>query len=63
MRHSLYWDDFQKRIDEAKYSIHNGTEIPVRRVAVFITERCNMKCVYCNHITKPLEISDRKNVV
>lgn len=48
IRHSLYWDDFSTRITETVNSLKNG-EIPqVRRVAVFITQACNLKCAYCN---------------
>ena len=47
MRKSLYWDDFNKRIDETVSCIKNNKEIPVRRVAIFITERCNFRCKYC----------------
>ena len=48
MRHSLYWDDFARRIDETSDAINSGKSPPIRRVAVFITERCNFKCKYCN---------------
>lgn len=47
MRHSLYWDDFQRRVDETVIAIKSGKAPPVRRVAVFITEKCNFKCKYC----------------
>jgi len=45
---SLYWDDFKRREIETVECIKNGSTIPVRRVAVFITELCNFKCSYCN---------------
>lgn len=48
MRHSLYWDDFSKRIDETVACLKSGKEVPVRRVSVFITDRCNFRCAYCN---------------
>ena len=48
MRHSLYWDDFESRIKETVHCLQTQQEIPVRRVAVFITDRCNFKCSYCN---------------
>lgn len=48
MRHSLYWDDFERRINETVIALQNGKTPPVRRVAVFITDRCNFKCEYCN---------------
>ncbi|KKN58927.1 hypothetical protein LCGC14_0547290 [marine sediment metagenome] len=47
MRHSLYWDDFSRRIAETTEAVRNDTSLPVRRVAVFITESCNFKCQYC----------------
>lgn len=48
MRHSLYWDNFNQRIEETVQAISEERDIPVRRVAVFITDRCNLKCKYCN---------------
>ena len=48
MRHSLYWDDFESRIKETANCINNNLPVPVRRVAVFVTDRCNLKCQYCN---------------
>lgn len=51
MRHSLYWDDFNKRAIETAHFINENAldYIPVRRVSVFITNRCNFKCEYCKH--------------
>jgi len=48
-RRSLYWDDFERRAYETVEALRNGTQPPVRRVAVFITDRCNFRCSYCNH--------------
>lgn len=48
MRHSLYWDDFSRRVDETVTALKSNCKPPVRRVAVFITERCNFRCEYCN---------------
>ena len=48
MRHSLYWDDFERRVAETVQCLRTGVEIPVRRVAVFITDHCNLRCSYCN---------------
>ena len=45
---SKYWDDFEKRIDETVSCIKNDIEVPTRRVAVFITNKCNFRCKYCN---------------
>lgn len=49
MSTSLYWDDFERRIDETVNAIKDGKEPVVRRVAVFITDKCNFTCKYCNH--------------
>lgn len=48
-RKSKYWDDFEKRANETSMAILNNRPVQVRRVAVFITDRCNFKCGYCNH--------------
>ena len=45
---SLYWDDFERREIETVDCLKNNVSIPVRRVAVFITQRCNFGCLYCN---------------
>jgi len=57
MRNSLYWDDFSRRIDETVVCIRNNTPIPVRRVAIFITQRCNLNCTYCKQPKSPLTMS------
>lgn len=44
---SLYWDDFEKRIKETIDCIKTQQIIPIRRVACFITNKCNFKCAYC----------------
>jgi len=61
-RNSLYWDDFNRRVDETVDAIKNGTMPPVRRVAVFITDKCNFKCEYCNHDIKTFTLSKDKFV-
>jgi MoaA/NifB/PqqE/SkfB family radical SAM enzyme len=45
---SLYWDDFERRIEETVYCLKNHINPPIRRVAVFITNKCNFRCKYCN---------------
>ena len=45
---SKYWDDFERRIGETVTALKAGTPIKVRRVAVYITDRCNFRCGYCN---------------
>jgi MoaA/NifB/PqqE/SkfB family radical SAM enzyme len=47
-RESLYWDDFKSRVTETVDCIKNNKPVPARRVAVFITNRCNFRCKYCN---------------
>lgn len=58
MRNSLYWDDFEKRAEETCQCIHTGQEVPVRRVSVFITNRCNFNCAYCNHNIASSDMSE-----
>ena len=48
MRESKYWDDFENRINETVQSIKDGVDPKIRRVACFITDRCNFRCEYCN---------------
>lgn len=57
---SKYWDDFDRRIAETSICLKSGTPIPIRRVAVFITNRCNFKCDYCNVSQSPMEMSRNK---
>ena len=47
-RNSEYWDDFQARAEETTRCLASGLPVPVRRVAVFVTNRCNFRCRYCN---------------
>jgi len=54
---SKYWDDFEKRIDETVYCIKNNIEVPIRRVALFITNKCNFRCRYCNVLFGNNELS------
>ena len=49
-RRSLYWDDFERRINETVIYLAENKKPPIRRVSVFITERCNFKCKYCNGV-------------
>jgi len=53
MRHSLYWDDFERRATETAACVLANTAPPVRRVAVFLTEKCNFRCTYCNTCFSP----------
>ena len=45
---SLYWDDFERRIEETVDCVRCDKCPTVRRVAVFITDSCNFRCSYCN---------------
>ena len=45
---SLYWDDFERRIGETVNAVQANTIPPIRRVSVFITNKCNFRCRYCN---------------
>lgn len=51
MRNSKYWDDFERRISETIVAISHKTPPKIRRVACFITDKCNFNCKYCNHQT------------
>lgn len=57
IRESLYWDNFSKRIDSTVECINNNTQPSIDRVAVFITEKCNLNCKYCNRKTTSNEMS------
>ena len=48
MRHSKYWDDFSRRIEETVNAVKGDYNPIVRRVACFVTDRCNFRCEYCN---------------
>lgn len=48
MRTSKYWDDFERRIEETADAINEGKRLKTRRVACFVTDRCNFRCEYCN---------------
>lgn len=45
---SKYWDDFERRIEETVLALRAGQSPKVRRVAVYVTNRCNFRCGYCN---------------
>lgn len=60
MRKSLYWDDFELRISETLKAIKENTKPKVRRVAVFITNKCNFRCAYCNTINKNQMMTESK---
>ena len=49
MRKSKYWDDFERRAKETSLCISQKAIVPIRRAAIFVTDRCNFRCKYCNH--------------
>lgn len=55
---SLYWDDFERRIEETVDCLTGNKPIPVRRVAVFVTDKCNFRCQYCNVVFNGSEMSE-----
>ncbi len=57
---SLYWDDFERRLDETVDCKNCGKNPPVRRVAIFITELCNFRCSYCNSKNKNKTLSEER---
>lgn len=57
MRNSKYWDDFERRIEETVNYIKHDNILPIRRVACFITNRCNFRCQYCNFKTNKKDMS------
>ncbi len=65
MRNSLYWDDFLKRANETVDCIKRNKDIPVRRVAVFVTNSCNLSCKYCNSVNERCSMSEElfKNII
>ncbi len=48
MRNSKYWDDFERRVPETVSAMAGDYDPPIRRVACFITNKCNFNCKYCN---------------
>ena len=60
MRQSKYWDDFERRIEETVHCLKNGIPPPVRRVAIFITNKCNFRCQYCNVNFNTKELSQSR---
>ena len=57
MRSSKYWDAFNERSKETVYCVNNGLPVPVRRVAIFVTNACQLRCAYCNHSLGKKEMS------
>lgn len=55
---SLYWDEFEKRERETVACLVRGSKVPVRRVAIYITEKCNFRCVYCNMANRKTEMQE-----
>lgn len=58
MRQSYYWDDFENRAKETCISLRSNSLPKIRRVAIFITDKCNFKCKYCNSINGKTTMSE-----
>jgi MoaA/NifB/PqqE/SkfB family radical SAM enzyme len=54
---SKYWDLFEQRIDETHNALRENTLPPLRRLSLHITNKCNMKCSYCNECHSPKQLS------
>jgi len=55
---SKYWDDFERRVEETVSSLKNNQDATIRRCSVYITNKCNFKCKYCNHQKNQEELSE-----
>lgn len=55
---SKYWDLFEVRIDETVEAINKGEMPPLRRLSLHITNKCNMKCSYCNEVHTPKQLGE-----
>lgn len=60
-----YWDLFEKRANETVCAMKKQTKPSLRRLSLHITNRCNMKCTYCNenHTTDEMEFSTFNKLV
>ena len=58
MRHSLYWDNFKERSELTAVSLKSESPVDVKRVAVFVTDKCNLLCDYCNHVVNGNQMSE-----
>lgn len=53
---SQYWDLFEPRIEETVEALSNGNLPPLRRLSLHITNKCNLKCSYCNECHTPVTL-------
>jgi len=60
MRHSLYWDDFERRAEETVQALRHETRPTVRRIAVFVTDRCSFRCSYCNYEIRNQDMTEEE---
>jgi len=54
-----YWDLFEERIQETTECLVANKQIPIRRIAVHLTNKCNLKCSYCNEC-QGVNVLDKK---
>lgn len=62
---SNYWDDFAIRVNTTIESLENGKSVPLERLTVHLTERCNFRCEYCNmkDFTRTMDKSLAKKII
>ncbi len=60
VRSSLYWDAFESRAKNTVFNILNNKVQKVERVAVFVTNKCNLACRYCNSRDNNNEMKQEK---
>jgi MoaA/NifB/PqqE/SkfB family radical SAM enzyme len=53
---SQYWDLFEERIVETVDALSNASLPPLRRLSLHITNKCNLKCSYCNECHTPVTL-------
>lgn len=51
-----YWDAFELRIDETVHALKNNELPKLRRLSLHITNKCNLKCSYCNECHSPVSM-------
>ena len=62
MRNSLYWDAFESRAKNTVFNIINNQQPKVERVAIFVTNKCNLRCRYCSSKNNNEEMTREKFV-
>lgn len=59
MNDNIFWDRMQERADETIAALREKRTPEIVRFAIHLTNRCNMRCIYCHEI-KGSKIMDRK---